>query len=716
MVLPYSENYGIYNELVEKGRMSINTSVLNINNIEQHYDWIINILADGIYNPEIQKCKLDITFTDNEDCTMNIFHYLFNLMFWPLILAPGDEVIDSTKIFFEVDFSVGAIANYINKVFLKKYETLLPIRALNNMIDGIFGRYRKTIRFQYWLANTINIKDTVDLMKQYPEFRASVHCDASQVPIEDAKDFGQQAANIQIEIIKNSDHCLRDSFRTGEATSAKQYKEVFANIGPKPDGNGSAYPLIINSNFINGGLDCPESLVIESAIGRQAQILSKENVGFSGNFARLLGLNCMNTPLHPDPTYSCDTKNFIRYTIFDNTYLERINMRWYRTKPNGIDKLIDSDRDKFLIGQTVLLRSPMTCASLAHGKGICYKCYGNLAYVNNDINIGKIAAEEQTSRFTQKLLSAKHLLESLIIKMNWNGPIFDFFAVDYDNICTKIDIDYTNYKIKLVDICIEDEYDDIEYNSYVTEFYIITPEGNEHKIYTSDSDNIYLQPVIAEMAMNIANNDEDTKEIILDINKIIKNSPIIFKIRIKNNELQATMNRIEKIINLKAEIKKYDKDEFLYEFMSTNIKGGITLNSVHFEVILANQIRAADSLLEFPDWEIEDVPYQLVTLDSSLLESPYLMTRLLNSKLSYSLIKPSIYKINKPSGNDVFAMINSPKYLTMDPGIHSGKDNNLLSDDEENALKTHNLIRHWNSIEERERFRKLEEENSVDFD
>ena len=39
-----------------------------------------------------------------------------------------------------------------------------------------------------------------------------------------------------------------------------------------------------------------------------------------------------------------------------------------------------------LVGKTIFLRSPITCASASRGDGVCYRCYGDIAYTNADIN------------------------------------------------------------------------------------------------------------------------------------------------------------------------------------------------------------------------------------------------------------------------------------------------------------------------------------------
>ena len=153
---------------------------------------------------------------------------------------------------------------------------------LNQSIDNAIYKFTKLEPFQMYLANTVNIEDTIALMNEYKEFYDTIHFDGSNIPLEDLKEEGQKAANIQIKYIKNSNHCLRDSFIAGEGINPKQYKEVSANIGPKPTGHGDVYPHPIQGSYLNGGLRNIEEIVMDSAIGRVAQILQKQNVGQSG--------------------------------------------------------------------------------------------------------------------------------------------------------------------------------------------------------------------------------------------------------------------------------------------------------------------------------------------------------------------------------------------------------------------------------------------------
>ena len=137
------------------------------------------------------------------------------------------------------------------------------------------------------------------------------------------------------------DHCLADSFRAKVGVKPKQFREMVSNIGIKPNGEGGIYPYSIDASYMRGGLSRFEWMVEEAGIGRQAQILSKQNTADSGAFARILGLNQLDTILYRDshqkidPTYDCHTKNFVEVLIKDN--IEMYSDRYYRFHPDGIE-------------------------------------------------------------------------------------------------------------------------------------------------------------------------------------------------------------------------------------------------------------------------------------------------------------------------------------------------------------------------------------------
>lgn len=664
--MKYIPQYFMYKSLVEKGRQTISTKDINDSNIDQYFYGIINIFKDGIDTEDVSNMMIHVIFEDKEEVDLTIFDYVFNVMFW-VLNTKVEEPITSINLIFPEDITQRYITNYINTLFIDKYRDKMPTIQLNQIIDEAIGRFRDLRPFQIYLANTLNLKDTIDLMDQYPVFNDTVHFDISNIPLSEVKDAGLKATQTQVNIIKNSDHCLRDSFRTGEAISPKQYKEVAVNIGSKPDGQGSVFPHPISGSFMNGGLKTPEEIVIESSVGRVAQILQKTNVGESGAFARKLELNNQDTFLNPDPDYVCETRNFEEITIDDQTMLNMFDLRWYRENPNGVDKLLVAKDCKDLIGKTLYFRSPITCSSAAKGHGICYKCYGQLAYVNREVNVGQIASEGLSSIYTQILLSAKHLLESAVVKMVWPKEFYEIFNVTFNTIGLDENKDFKGWHLIIDEnIEVQDELDDISYNRYITSFKV-KYNNFEYNMHTETSDNIYLVPDLLSYldAFNVDIDASEDTYIDMDMNDI-KHLPALFIMEVKNNELSATMDKIEKLIDNKSVIEKHDRNSILKDFIKTNISGGITLNSVHFEILLMNQFRSVDDDLEMPDWTIPDVDYNILSLRNSLANNRSVTIRLQSDKIQKALFNPQNKDMYKPSNIDLFYMEQPQVYLNKD--------------------------------------------------
>ena len=668
--MQYKPQYMFYNDLVTTGIQEIKTKDINKGNIDQHFQACINILKDGIETKEVQSMMIHVVFVDKKDVYLSIFDYIINLMMWQLCTGINQPIKSVHLAFFE-NITKREIKNYIDNVFVDKYRRDIEFFDMNRIIDDVIGKFRDLRQFQMYLANTLNLEDTIDLMNKYPEFRDTIHFDTEGIPLEDIKDKGMEAANTQIKYIKNSNHCLRDSFRTGEAISPKQYKEVAVNIGTKPDGQGSVFPRAINHSFMNGGLSTPVEICIESSVARVAQILQKTNVGESGTFARLLELNNQNTFLNPDPNYICDTRNFEEVTITDETKLQLYDLRYYRLKPNGMDLFLKAKRDKHLIGKTLYFRSPMTCASAARGQGICYKCYGDLAFSNKEINCGQIAAEGLSSIYTQILLSAKHLLESMIIKLEWNPEFYEYFALAFNTLALKsTGYVYTGKKLIIEeDVMCKDEMDDTTYNYYITSLIVREPNGTEYRIHTGNSDNIYFVPEFYEyyeaLKTKTKNYDAENDVVEMDMVELLQ-FPAMFIMEMRNNELSRTMDQIEKLIDNGTVIKNYDRNNILSEFVDTNILGGIKINSVHFEILLMNQMRDAEDELENPDWTIPNAPYQIISLSKSLNNNPSITVRLQSNKVDRALLSPHNRFLSKPAITDLFYMEKPQVYLGND--------------------------------------------------
>ena len=690
--MEYKTQYFIFKDLVETGKQTVHTKDINKDNINSYFYGLHAILLDGIELDFVHNMMIKFIFTDREVVELSIFDSLMNLMMWQLPTSVGIGI-ESIHLFFPENITKKEIKEYIDNIYIDKFRTLVPLIQLNNTIDDVFGKFRDLRVFQMYLCNSLSLEDTIELMNSNEEFNKTLHFDISDIPLEDVKDDGMAVTKKHIDIIKNSPHCLRDSFRTGEAINTNQYREVAINIGTKPDGNGSIFPLPISHSFMNGGLQTAEDFFIDSSVARIAQMLSHMNVGISGEFARKLEHNNQDTFFYPDPNYTCDTQNFQELVIDSDTKLRMLDLRYYRENPRGVDKLLEYKRDKNLIGKKIYLRSPMRCASAARGHGICYKCYGNLAYVNREVNPGEIASEGLSSIYTQILLAAKHLLESLVKKLVWNPEFSETFDVIFNTITFKEDVNFNGCKLIIdEDIQVQDEMDDQDYNYYINSFKIAYPDGRVVKFETSEQDDFYFMPDVYAFISNKKNKGvtvDDDNVISIDI-PLLKEFDTIFAIEMKNNELSRTMDKIKKLIDNKSVIESYDANTLLEAFINTNIAGNITLNSVHFEILLMNQIRKADDDLESPDWTNPNEPYRLLTLTRSLQYNKRMTVRLEASNIAKAFLDPNVDNIKASSINDLYFIEQPQEYLT---------DESIVSDDYELINDVENNLREPLSID-----------------
>ena len=688
------QNYYMFADLVRTGRFYLRTSNITSSNWQEYYDGILNILKDNIETEEIKRFIITVDFGNNDVVDLTIFDLYFNIIMWYLVVKSG-ITLDARALFCPKIINRKCIKKYFDKYIpiiverfshIYKHDVKRITISLNNIIDDTLSKFSDVDSFSFFLANTINLKDTVDLMNNIPEFNDLVHTSLINEKIEDVKDIGMEKADRSIEIIKNAksvlgyDHCLKNSFETGEGVSPRQYKEFAIHIGSKPDGTGGVHPHIIDRSYLMGGLQHVADQFVDSASSRVAQIIVKHNTSSSGNFARIMGINNIDTVLNTDLDYKCNTHNPIVITIDNSKILSMLTGRYYRTNPDGIDYLIHPD-DTFLIGKTIYLFSPMTCASAAHGHGICKRCYGELAYINSNLKVGKFAVEQLTSQTTQKQLSAKHLLETVIEKINWNDNFNKFFYVD------NVNMIYINDNIDAGHIIIDpnsimdntentesdsDEEDNMEssfsdssqFTNYITSFIFEDTNGKKYDIHSENMTEMFFSEDFIDYLKGLTLASDRMYHI--DIEDLINalNDNALFYIQIINNDIDKNLKDIESLINKKDELIGLDKDSLLKKFINLIIKGKITIQSVHLECMLMNQIRSVHSKLELPEWEHDNEEYQILSLDQSLTNNPSVIISLLYKNLKSTLTNPITYAKNESSRMDMFFMVQPQEFLS----------------------------------------------------
>lgn len=678
--------YEYYAPLLNQGYQHIDTRMFtSIDILNAHFFQILAIMQDGIETPQVQNAVIYANFVDGEVVKLSIFDYWFNLIFWGLPVAINAPI-TSKYLWFTLDIDQDSIADYINNFIQDNcgnYSNIL----MNNMIDDVMFKFQFIDKFSLFLYNTANNEDTINLMKTSQVFNDAIHCDLSKVDISEVKDTAQKYTNAGIkEIINSHKHWAEPYFRSKQGINKKQFRELLFNIATIPNDEGSVYQKIINGNFCNRAITNPVDYLIEARKSRRAQILGHQNVGISGAFARILGINNIGETLNQDPNYICRSKNFIEIDIKNEKTLNMYKNRYYRLSPNGVEKKISQQplRDnRDLIGKHLYFRSPITCASRAHGKGICYRCYGGLANTNADINIGTMASEILSSLLTQRMLSAKHLLESYVRQLKWCNAFDEFFELNFNTIRLKEDEDYKKCKmiIKQDDIFSDEEddgeasYEAFQFDKYITSFMIIDAKGIEYTIKTDDFDNMYFTVEIDKI---IKKKPADADGIITIPMDELKGKNLFF-ITVVNDGLSSTLEQIKHLINRDSDMRALaTKDKVTQELVDTVIKGGLPVDAVHLEVLLANQCVSEESPLIEPSWEYADAKYRMVTLNERLKDNPSVCVSLMYKDIKKLLFYPLTFAKSKANPMDLFYMISPQNYMGMKP-----VESNIVSDKEE---------------------------------
>ena len=242
--------------------------------------------------------------------------------------------------------------------------------------------------------------------------------------------------------------------------------------------------------------------------------------------------------------------------------------------------------------------------------------------------------------------------------MKWNPEFFDIFNIELNTINIDEDTDVSGFFMILdsskFDSDDDDDSDGIIYEEFTPSFDIRYPDGHVVTFHTVDEDNIYLtEDLNRVLKSKKAKEDDGIYTIPLDA---VKSLPSIFTVKIQNKELQRTLERSKHIIDREKDTSSFNKNTIVSEFINANLEGGLVISAVHLEVLLSNQMRDPDNILEMPNWAIENAPYKILTLSSALNYSPSITVNFEYQRVGKTLVSPLSTKKHKPSIFDLYFM------------------------------------------------------------
>ena len=97
--------------------------------------------------------------------------------------------------------------------------------------------------------------------------------------------------------------------------------------------------------------------------------------------------------------------------------------------------------------------------------------------------------------------------------------------------------------------------------------------------------------------------------------------------------------------------------------------------SVHLEIIIMNQIRSNDDIIEMPDWSVpEQTNYQILTLKKSIMTHPSISISLQSEDIARMLYTPLSFRKYKSSAYDLLYMVQPQKFLSEEPIVQTNNN------------------------------------------
>ena len=381
-------------------------------------------------------------------------------------------------------------------------------------------------------------------------------------------------------------------------------------------------------------------------------------MGDSGHFARKVVMLGSDVTLNKKVD-DCGSLHPIRITIKTKKHLERYIGRTYRL-PSQVTYSTLKATDTHLIGETILLRSPITCACK---KGVCKACYGReLARTNKHITIGSYAAAIITNPISQAVLSSKHLLTTISEEIVFDENFHKFFTLSANEIVLNIqndDIDLADYSLLIIhdNIVMISELNEGGINEFLTMFHVKNNKTGEiYEIQESTGKDLYISPELIE-TLNIGRKKKDVYEIpLIDL----PDDERLFIMEIENNELTRPLYNIMALLDTKEKRSSMlgvnTIDDMAQTMTDLMIDSHINVMAVHSEVIINPLIRDIDNILERPNFNSYSAldNYQMLTVESALENHPSVLVGMSFQFLERQLKRPLTYKKTAKSFIDPF--------------------------------------------------------------
>lgn len=420
---------------------------------------------------------------------------------------------------------------------------------------------------------------------------------------------------LEKEMTKRGNPFFIDS-KYAKIVKPKQMEELYINFSQIPDGK-EIVPIIMNGNGFKAGYHDLEVFYGGAVAAKVPDLMNDRWMGDAGYFNRNLMILTYGTI--SKTVYDCGSRNLIPITI-DESALRMMNGRYYqRTKHDGILRIFHKD-DRSLLGKRLWFRSPCTCNL---NEDCCHVCYGTIALQVGQLKGGFIYTTElMTSRVSQNILSAKHLLKTDAEKIDFSENFEKWFTLNSSTVYPK---------------------DEKKFDLYIREDYFDNISDSLTLYCGKDMEEVtighYSDIAIPDYVFSKAKKVEINEILYYKISsfKVIESGGELCNITPINISVIARYMNIMKFFTSHA--SKMNSIEEAVVTLMRLLDGLIPIFSVHGEIIIGHLLRDINNKVKRPNWLNEDEPYQILPLKTALGASESATTSLAFERAGNQLLQ-----------------------------------------------------------------------------
>lgn len=506
------------------------------------------------------------------------------------------------------------------------------------------------------LALSISNNDFLEVAKRSEEARKMMECDFDIPDDIEPSELEQMKKRLTAKLLgimgDQTDLPISVYARNG-LFNPGQAAEFFVLQGYKPDLADHTIPMTRHTNIIKGVGD-PVAFMVDAYGGRKAEVL-KLNVSDAGAFERSLTM-LLSSVRYVDPDWECDSKHFRVRDIEGIDMLEKLEGRVATFDPESDEYFIISPDDTNLIGKRLYIKTPITCTHPRRNEGyICSACYGKLmANLNRDVHIGRLAGLNSADEIEQKLLSAKHALNTNTNDIEFN----DLFNAYFSKAAGQIQFNdaileaAANGESHIADLFLEFHLPTMKkaldgegrhFDRSISEIVIFDQAAETHTVIKEENGvPICLSPdfVLKVFLPMIAHHNPE-EPVLIPFTALVDNSgtaiiQTLFEYQYVNNGIAKPLDTMQKIMTKTSEINAFkDYDECLNTLIPLFVAGGIHLPEFQQELLVSQLICGPDG--KPVDWTLEKPEYQFMTIDRAIYSNPSPITSILYHESSGQL-------------------------------------------------------------------------------